>query len=201
MLRILSSRTPAFSSSLRQGMLVRSLCASAAQQKPTGESSIQMRDSIELVYEPKVDGQAAHAAEDLNATQVIGRIDLTQNIVDKADRFSIQISETTHIKGSALQECVYLNHSCAPTCKVHFHNDTLDFVTLQPIKKGEALTFNYVTSEWDMATPFDCTCGAPGCVGHVAGFKHLKPKQQAALYRDGLLSPFVANKYDTQQQK
>jgi hypothetical protein len=37
------------------------------------------------------------------------------------------------------------------------------------LKKGDALTFFYPSSEWDMAQPFDCTCGESVCKGVIDG--------------------------------
>ena len=37
------------------------------------------------------------------------------------------------------------------------------------LKRGDALTFFYPSTEWDMAQPFKCTCGAEACKGWING--------------------------------
>ena len=50
------------------------------------------------------------------------------------------------------------------------------------VKAGDELTFFYPSTEWEMARPFQCTCGAEGkCIGLVNGAKFLD-KQVLARY-------------------
>ena len=44
-----------------------------------------------------------------------------------------------------------------------------------------SLRFDYDSTEWDMAAPFDCGCGSPKCRGTVRGFRHLSDEQRAEL--------------------
>lgn len=37
------------------------------------------------------------------------------------------------------------------------------------LKKGNALTFFYPSTEWDMAQSFECTCGERECNGTIDG--------------------------------
>jgi hypothetical protein len=41
------------------------------------------------------------------------------------------------------------------------------------IAAGEELTYFYPSTEWDMAQPFVCLCGAPQCIRLVVGAKYL----------------------------
>jgi hypothetical protein len=34
---------------------------------------------------------------------------------------------------------------------------------------GDPLTFWYPSTEWEMAQPFECTCGSEACKGWIAG--------------------------------
>mmetsp|Transcript_54869 Transcript_54869/g.151924 ORF Transcript_54869/g.151924 Transcript_54869/m.151924 type:complete len:288 (-) Transcript_54869:102-965(-) len=65
----------------------------------------------------------------------------------------------------------------------------VNLVALRSIAPREALTFDYHTTEWDMASPFTCLCLAPGCVGTVRGYKWLTAEQREAV--EPHLSPFV----------
>ncbi|KNH06571.1 hypothetical protein XU18_2592 [Perkinsela sp. CCAP 1560/4] len=61
----------------------------------------------------------------------------------------------------------------------------LRVVALRDIQKGEILSFNYLTTEYDMDEPFDCLCGGardaevedgetlPKCFGTIKGYRHL----------------------------
>src|SRR4029453_15055378 len=55
----------------------------------------------------------------------------------------------------------YFNPSCAPNCRIDFNTWTL--VTTRTIQCNEELTFNYLTTEWDMLAPFVCKGRALHC--------------------------------------
>ena len=81
----------------------------------------------------------------------------------------------------------YLNHACEPSAALDA--ERLCFVAARAIAPGEAVTFNYLSAEWDMVAPFTCKCGSPRCFGEIRGFKHLSPDEQARL--EPLLTPFL----------
>jgi len=64
-----------------------------------------------------------------------------------------------------------MNHSCAPTAVVDVTN--WEVRAAVPVKKGTPMTFFYPSTEWDMAQPFKCGCGAKECLGTISGAKHL----------------------------
>ena len=41
------------------------------------------------------------------------------------------------------------------------------------LKEGDELSFFYPSTEWDMAQPFDCLCGAKECRGKISGAKDM----------------------------
>ena len=94
------------------------------------------------------------------------------------DTYTIQIGAYTHLLPDG-QLWRYLNHSCVPNCHIDFN--TWMLVTTRAIHCNEELTFNYLTTEWEMVSPFVCQCGALHCYGFVAGFKYLTPTQQVLL--------------------
>jgi hypothetical protein len=100
-------------------------------------------------------------------------------------RYSIQIDHGLHIEADgALPEAEmrvrhpwrFLNHSCDPVARIE--GDGL--YARSAIRAGQEITFDYTTTEADMAEPFDCRCGTPRCVGRVQGFLHLAPREQQA---------------------
>src|SRR5215831_915775 len=103
---------------------------------------------------------------------------LTGTLTHLPDTYTIQIGAHTHLLPDG-QLWRYLNHSCAPNCRIDFSTWTL--VTTRPIQGNEELTFNYLTTDWDMVAPFVCQCGTLHCYSCVAGFKYLTPAQQVLL--------------------
>lgn len=106
--------------------------------------------------------------------------------VRRPDRYSIQIGPRTHLTAPAdLSPDIavaeygwrFLNHSCEPNAHVR----GLELVALQDIAAGAEVTFDYHTTEWDMAVPFACLCGSPSCVRTVRGYRHLDEARRANL--------------------
>lgn len=105
-------------------------------------------------------------------------------LVDKPGRYTVQVDVDLHVDAEASPEHEgryplwrFLNHSCAPNCRVV--GRTLRAIA--PIKKGDEVTFDYDATEWDMASPFACMCGAPTCRRRIRGYRHLKPAMRAAM--------------------
>ncbi len=70
----------------------------------------------------------------------------------------------------------YMNHSCQPN--THFAGRQV--VALRDIAEREELTFDYNSTEWEMAEAFVCECGHCGG-SRISGFKNLTPKEQRAM--------------------
>lgn len=89
----------------------------------------------------------------------------------------------------------HINHGCRPTMYIDF--DEMSFNALSDIKKGEELTYNYLTTEYDLVRDgldFDCKCGDKDCLGRVKGFRFLPKSRKVAL--KPLLSPFLKKKLE-----
>lgn len=111
-------------------------------------------------------------------------------------------------------------HSCDPNCDMvaldaagtrSRHGDSgardaagivdlpaaLALVARRPVRRGEVLSFDYDTWEWEASHPFECACGAAGCRARVAGFSRITDAvRQAALLPRA--SPFVSSKWPQQ---
>jgi hypothetical protein len=108
-------------------------------------------------------------------------------ISDQPTRHSVQLGQGKHL--SLPIDCdgvdnpdyfwIYLNHSCQPNGYINVAE--LTFRLLRKISKGEECTFNYLTTEENMAEPFNCTCGAVKCFGLIRGYEHLSREQQEEL--------------------
>ncbi len=103
---------------------------------------------------------------------------LKGRLCDTPTRYSVQISKDKHIdmyEQIELEEILdgypfhFINHSCEP----NMYLNKRAFHAARIIHRGEELTFNYNTSEYDMAEPFVCRCGSLFCSGWIRGFKYL----------------------------
>ena len=54
----------------------------------------------------------------------------------------------------------FINHSCDPSLEFDMTRFEVRVVQHRPLRKGDELSFFYPSTEWDMAQPFDCGCGA-----------------------------------------
>lgn len=77
----------------------------------------------------------------------------------------------------------YLNHACAPNVALDLAAGVLR--ALVDVAPGDELRYFYPSTEWAMAEPFDCACGAPGCLGRVAGAAALGPAPGAPAAPEG----------------
>lgn len=132
--------------------------------------------SAKIELRPASHGLGVFAREAISAGERL--IALAHVFIAHAEQHTIQIDEHHHQAGTGEIDD-YLNHSCDPNTALDF--DRLELLAVRPLAPGEELSFNYLTSEWDMAAPFSCQCGASGCVGLVRGFRHLGRAQQDAL--------------------
>ncbi|KAI8991009.1 hypothetical protein BDF20DRAFT_811117 [Mycotypha africana] len=82
---------------------------------------------------------------------------------------TVQISKDKHIELNS--DLVFMNHSCDPSA--HMDVDGMVVSALKDILPGDELTFFYPSTEWDMAQPFTCWCGAAKCIEVVRGAHYL----------------------------
>lgn len=136
-------------------------------------------------------GKAIFATQEINKDELI--FGFGGEILNVADKYSIQIDDNKHLSGSGDINDL-LNHSCNPTG--YFDFDTLDFKAINDIEEGGEVTFNYLTSEWEMAVPFDCKCESSNCFEIIKGFKFCTPDQKKGM--EEFLSPFIKKKLFTE---
>lgn len=131
-----------------------------------------------LVVKPR-DGhgggeRGVFAAADIRAGAFLGTFDGAP--VAAPTRLSLQVGAGLHIEPAADCPLAFLNHSCAPAAA--FTGRALHAV--RDIPAGAEITIDYTCHEAAMTAPFDCRCGAPGCLGRVAGWATLTPAQREA---------------------
>ena len=92
----------------------------------------------------------------------------SENIMDKPNRFTVQIARDKHTHVGKLAA---LNHSCNPN--VTLDTERMLMIACRDIEKGEELSFFYPATEWEMQAPFICLCGSSNCIHVVAGARFL----------------------------
>ncbi|KAI0112081.1 hypothetical protein GGR51DRAFT_54844 [Nemania sp. FL0031] len=80
---------------------------------------------------------------------------------------SVQAERNLHLELNS--NLVFINHSCAPTLEWDMARMEIRVSKNRDLKKGDLLSFFYPSTEWRMAQPFDCWCGASECFGRVEG--------------------------------
>ena len=104
--------------------------------------------------------------------------DLTGRIVSAPTMHTLQIAEGVHLEPDAASWAM-INHSCLPNCVIDIGLRRV--VACRAIAPDEELTFNYLTTEWEMAAPFSCGCGAAHCPGIIRGYRFLNAAQRVAI--------------------
>ncbi len=91
-------------------------------------------------------------------------------ILNSPNRFTVQVNDDTHIilQPEFLQ---YINHSCRPS--IFFDTAKMELSCLVDIAPGDEFTFFYPSTEWAMAAPFKCFCGANNCLHEIQGASFL----------------------------
>lgn len=117
-------------------------------------------------------------------------MELEGTLVDQPTRYSIQLSENSHLEMPANGDVVsyfwrFLNHSCKPNTCIDVNQRHV--VALRDIAKDEEITFNYNSTEYEMAEPFICSCN--GNRVFVKGYKYLDQEQKNAL--ENIVAPHL----------
>lgn len=109
-------------------------------------------------------------------------------------RYSVQVGKDVHLDQDGVRDMNqvvrrffwrYMDHDCDPTTLVRGRA----VIARRDIEPGEGITFNYNTTEYDLAEPFRCRCESALCAGTVRGAKHLTPAQRALL--DEMLADYL----------
>ncbi|UNI19840.1 hypothetical protein JDV02_005987 [Purpureocillium takamizusanense] len=107
---------------------------------------------------------------------------------------TVQTGRNTHLNLNS--DLLYINHSCEPSLIFDTGNMNV-LVGPKGLSTGDELTFFYPSTEWNMAQPFDCLCGAPTCRGTISGARDMSPKQLEGIWLNGHIRELL----DEQQQQ
>lgn len=101
-------------------------------------------------------------------------------------RYSVQVAKSVHLDQDGVHDMNqvvrrfywrYMDHDCDPTTLIRGRS----VIARRDIEAGEGITFNYNTTEYELAEPFRCRCASALCVGMVRGAKHLTAAQRALV--------------------
>lgn len=100
-------------------------------------------------------------------------------------RYTIQIDRNVHIIGPSV-----IDHACVdPTCIIDSKNN---LIAKRAIRPEERITYNYLTTEYDIFNKFQCTCSQENCFRLIKGFKYLNPEERMRLKEELSLSNYLS---------
>lgn len=141
-------------------------------------------------------GKSLHTLADVIKDEVL--FEFEQRFLDHPTRTSLQIEENKHQESTnpdALEN--FLNHSCNPNGYINFED--LTYRAMRDIEDGEEITFDYLTTEYELSNPFKCECGSENCRGQIKGFKYLPLDEKRKL--EPYLSPYLKKKLEEEMKK
>ena len=116
-----------------------------------------------------------------------------KNFVPEPNNFTLRINENKHqLSENPSAKENFLNHSCYPSAYIDF--DLLALRAIREVRKGEEVTYNYFTTDWDGEDIFECKCGSSGCIKQISGFKYLPYEEKIKIKK--FLSPFLLKKFE-----
>ncbi|KAG9014341.1 hypothetical protein FRB94_012747 [Tulasnella sp. JGI-2019a] len=104
---------------------------------------------------------------------------------------AIQIGDGPNDFLNLNSDLAFTNHSCDPNTVFDLSSpDQEDWhvCAIKDIAAGDAITYFYPSTEWELAQPFDCHCGSKNCLGRVSGAVNLSREQ---LGNSGFVNPHI----------
>lgn len=138
-------------------------------------------DRLRVNRSTKAFGSGASSLLDLPAGAVFAPINTATP--GKKAYTTVQTGVDSHIELHS--DLVYCNHSCAPTLVFDMARMEVRVVDDRPLTVGDALTFFYPSTEWEMDQPFQCTCGAGECRGWISGAKTMSSEELEGYWLNG----------------
>jgi hypothetical protein len=149
------------------------LAIAEVSEESAASSPIEVRDSSGF--------KGVFAKEEIIEDSVV--FVLKGTFSEHPTRYTIELGKNRHLNfptvrtaNDDLDYCwQFLNHSCEPNGYMSIADHT--FRASRTIRRGEEITFNYLTTESVMAVPFSCLCGSADCLGFIQGRNFLSAEQ------------------------
>ncbi|KAI9344340.1 hypothetical protein BDR26DRAFT_911407 [Obelidium mucronatum] len=108
----------------------------------------------------------------LKPGQILASMDAMTAAPEK--RYStVQTGPNSHVELNS--DLLYMNHSCDPNVVLDVDHKVV--AAAKDISPGDAITFFYPSTEWEMNQPFECWCGSPKCLKHIKGARYMKTNE------------------------
>lgn len=152
-------------------------------------NSVQVDDAPGMkIFEETASNQYAVAKHLITTGSVIAT--LSGDSYQTPNKFTIQAGIASHVLNRG--KLVKMNHSCDPNCYFKWSSsrqDQPELFALRDIRKDEAICFNYTSTEWQLASPFNCECGVSSCYGKISGFSALNERQRDSI--SSIVAPHI----------
>lgn len=114
-----------------------------------------------LILKKDTTGEALYAAQSYRPGEVVLKFEHVAWRPAR-DRYTVEHPFGGHLFHPILAKTA---HSCEPNCRISFPDRTL--VAVRSIAPGDAITFDYKSTESRMSHPFVCLCGSGQCRGRI----------------------------------
>lgn len=153
---------------------VRQAALKSGFKVPSSSQNVEVRSTSDM-------GRALFASSAISSGSEI--FNMTGLVLPFPSADTIFLGEHKHLLCSGGAQC--LAHHCCPNTRIVVDptNGSMSCFAVQDIQSNDRITFNYLTTEWNMAQPFRCSCDtAEKCYGVIKGFCHLNKEQQLNLW-------------------
>ena len=149
---------------------------------------------LKTLEDPKV-GKHLVTTEAVFRSEILFCVDLTVKdgrLLRDPNMYSLQVSEHEHLdlmkvpddKGGIAR---FLSHLDEPNLKPVITDQSVSFSAVRDLQPGEELGFHYCTTEWSMASPFECAKDGQS----IQGYAHLNAETQEMLQKKELLASHI----------
>jgi hypothetical protein len=123
--------------------------------------NLALRFAAPLIVKQDATGEALYATRAYRPGDVVFHFQEVE-WRPKRDRYTVQHPSGGHIFHPVLAKTA---HSCEPNCCIDLPDRAM--VAIRPIAAGEAISFDYETTESWFSHPFWCQCGSRRCRGRI----------------------------------
>ncbi|CAL1156430.1 unnamed protein product [Cladocopium goreaui] len=178
-------------------MVFRVLCRVGQRQRRSFAQVVDggfVAPKLKTLEDPMV-GKHLVTSETVARSEVLFKVDLTVEdgrLLRDPNMYSLQVSEHQHLdlqkvpddKGGIAR---FLSHLDEPNLKPVITDESVTFSAVRKLEPGEELGFHYCTTEWSMASPFECAKDGQS----IQGFVYLDAETQDILKKKELLAAHI----------